>query len=178
MVSPFLFFPGERLSLAELTAACLDGVLVGIGGGYMPADAAETSWMRARSLAPLVGERVAAVQLTAAWIHGGILDEPSRHHVQRIDERRARVRRDPRVVYHETLLDSRDVVEIAGVRVADPVRTLADLARLGHDAAARAWACADSDLARRARDWIALHPRIPYGRRAAEVLATATLAPG
>ncbi|MGC5083468.1 hypothetical protein, partial [Escherichia coli] len=70
MVSPFLYFPGERLSLAELTAACLDGLLAPIGEGFMPADAVETTWMRARSLAPLVGERWAAVRVSAAWVHG------------------------------------------------------------------------------------------------------------
>lgn len=174
MVSPFLFFPGERLSIAELTAACLDGVLVGIGGGYMPADAAETSWMRARSLAPVVGRRVAAVRLTAAWIHGGVLVEPSVHHVQRADRRRLRVRYDARVVYHDTLLDPADTVEIAGVCVAEPSRTLADLARVGDVDAARAWTRTDPVLAERARDWVARHPRIPHGRRALEVLDTAT----
>ncbi|WZH36488.1 MAG: hypothetical protein PIR02_17305 [Microbacterium enclense] len=170
MVSPFLFFPGERLSLAELTAACLDGVLVGIGGGYMPADAAETRWMRARSLAPLVGTRWAAVRLSAAWIHGGVLLEPSTHHLQRADARRARMSYDGRVVYHDTRLAPADVVEIAGVSVAAPDRTLADLARLGHDTAARDWARSDPELAEHARAWVGLHPRVPYGRRALDVL--------
>ncbi|MDF2992181.1 MAG: SAM-dependent methyltransferase [Microbacterium sp.] len=172
MVSPFLFFPGERLSLAELTAACLDGDLVGIGGGYMPADAAETRWMRARSLALLAGARWAAVRLTAAWIHGGVLIEPSTHHLQRADTRRARMSHDGRVVCHDTLLDPADIVVIAGVPVAAPERTLADLARLGHDTAARDWARSDPELAEHARAWIARHPRIPYGRRAIDLLET------
>ncbi|MEV7769667.1 hypothetical protein [Microbacterium sp. NPDC086615] len=170
MVSPFLFFPGERLSLAELTAACLDGVLVAIGEGYMPADAAETTWMRARSLGPLAGERLAAVRLSAAWVHGGALVEPSPHHLQRSSGRRARLAGSGRVVYHDVLLDPADVVDIAGVAVSTPTRTLADLARLGHHDAAARWACSDPVLAEQARQWILARPRVPYGRRALDVL--------
>ncbi len=174
MVSPFVFFPDERLSLAELTAACLDGVLVAIGGGYMPADAAETAWMRACSLRPLAETRLALVRRSAAWVHGGIAVEPARHHVQRAVGRRVRVSPDARVIYHDTVLESADTVVIAGVRVADPVRTLVDLARLGDDAAARVWARADPALARRAAAWVDRHPRLPYGRRALAVLEGAT----
>lgn len=170
MVSPFLFFPGERLSLAELTAACLDGVLVAVGEGYMPADAAETTWMRARSLSPLTGRRLAAVRLSAAWIHGGALVEPSPHHFQRASDRRARMTGTGRVVYHDVLLDPADIVEIAGMAVATPVRTLADLARLGHHRAAMNWARSDPVLAERAKEWIRTRPRVPYGRRALDVL--------
>ncbi len=178
MVSPFLYFPGERLSLAELTAACLDGVLVGIGAGYMPADAAETAWMRARSLAPLTGTRLAAVRLSAGWVHGGVMLEPSPHHLQRAEERRVRVTHDARVVYHDVRLDPADTIEIAGVFVATPTRSLADLARLDEPAAACAWASTDPDLAERARTWIRERPRIPYGRRGLEILDGATESAG
>jgi len=175
MVSPFLFFPGERLSLAELTAACLDGVLVAIGGGYMPADAVETAWMRARSLAPLTGRRLAAVRVSAAWVHGGVHAEPARHHLQRADQRRARVPRDPRVIHHDALLDPADTVLIAGVSVSSPVRTMSDLARLDDAAEAGAWARADPSLARQAREWLSRRPRLPYGRRAIALLTEALM---
>ncbi|UUT35391.1 hypothetical protein [Microbacterium elymi] len=52
MGSPYLYFVGERLSQAELSAACLDGHLVELGDGYMPADAVETVALRAGSLPP------------------------------------------------------------------------------------------------------------------------------
>ena len=39
---PFLYFAGDRLSLAELACARLDGDVVEIGDAYMPADAVET----------------------------------------------------------------------------------------------------------------------------------------
>ncbi|WP_058624924.1 hypothetical protein [Microbacterium testaceum] len=170
MVSPFLYFPGERLSLAELTAACLDGVLVGIGAGYMPADAAETGWMRARSLAPLTGSRLALVRLSAGWVHGGVHLEPSPHHLQRASARRVRITHDARVIYHDVRLDPADTIEVGGVAVATPPRALADLARLDDPRAASAWASIDPDLAERARAWIRERPRIPYGRRALAVL--------
>ena len=177
MVSPFLYFPGERLSLAELTAACLDGLLAPIGEGFMPADAVETPWMRARSLAPLVGERCAAVRASAAWVHGGISAEPARHHVQRASAERVRPPRAARVVAHDVRILPSDVVTIAGVRVSSPERTLVDLARSRDDddrAAARVWADADPDVAAAAEAWLVRHPRFPYGRRALDLLARET----
>lgn len=174
MVSPFLYFPGERLSLTELTAACLDGLLTPIGEGFMPADAVETAWMRARSLAPLLGERWAAVRASAAWVHGGLALEPSRHHVQRAAAERVRPLRSAGVVVHDVRIPPGDVVHIAGVRVSTPERTLVDLARSPDAvdlAAARSWAASAPELLAGARAWLARHPRFPYGRCADEVLA-------
>lgn len=177
MVSPFLYFAGERLSLAELTAACLDGLLTPIGEGYMPADAVETTWMRARSLAPLLDERLAAVRVSAAWVHGGVDAEPAQHRVQRASAQRVRPRRGARVIYHDVRMDAADVVVIAGVKVARPERALVDLARSedpsDHEAATR-WARTAPGLIDGALSWLARHPRFPYGRRAEEVLAAAT----
>ncbi|MFF8187622.1 type IV toxin-antitoxin system AbiEi family antitoxin [Microbacterium sp. NPDC016588] len=175
MVSPFLYFPGERLSLAELTAACLDGLLTPIGEGFMPADAVETAWMRARSLAPLVGAKWAAVRSSAAWIHGGAGLEPARHHLQRASAERVRPPRNTGVVTHDVRIAPADVVTIAGVLVASPERTLVDLARSADEAdvtAARAWGLAEPRLVAEAQRWLARHPRFPYGRRADEVLRT------
>ena len=42
--------PDDRLSPAELSAACLDGDLVELGEAYIPADAVETRGLRAGSL--------------------------------------------------------------------------------------------------------------------------------
>ncbi|MFN3950431.1 hypothetical protein [Microbacterium sp.] len=173
MVSPFLFFPDERLSLAELTAACLDGWLVPLGEGFMPADAAETTWMRARSLAPLLDDRWGAVRRSAAWVHGGVAEEPSRHHLQRIRESRVRSRHDPRAVFHDVRLPSADLQRIGGTAVSTPARTLVDLARSDDPddtAAARAWADHDPVVAAHAEQWLHRHPRFPHARRAAHVL--------
>lgn len=174
MVSPFLFFADERLSLAELSAACLDGLLVPLGAGYMPADAAETPWMRARSLQPILGERWAAVRRSAAWIHGSLEDEPAVHHVQRAGVTRVRARSDARTVFHDVRLAADDIRTIAGVHVSTPERTLVDLARSDDDVdlpLARAWAAADPLVRTSAEAWLARHPRFPHARRAATLLS-------
>ncbi|WP_295780154.1 type IV toxin-antitoxin system AbiEi family antitoxin [uncultured Microbacterium sp.] len=173
MVSPFLFFPGERLSLAELTAACLDGDLVALGEGFIPADAVETPWMRAHSLLPLLGSRWAATRVSAAWVHGAIAQEPACHQLQRVSPTRLRIRSGSRAEYHDLRMPSADVELVAGVHVSTPSRTLADLARSAADAdeaLAREWASRDPGLAAAAKEWLSRHPRYPHARRAAGVL--------
>src|SRR3546814_10427379 len=88
MASPFLYFAGSRLSQAELSAACLDGDLVPLGEGFVPADLIETTALRAASLRPVLGTSLAASHLSAAWVLGGIDDPPARHRVQRAVDRR------------------------------------------------------------------------------------------
>lgn len=173
MVSPFLYFPDERLSLAELTAACLDGHLVALGEGFIPADAVETPWMRARSLLPLLGSRWAATRGSAAWVHGATAHEPACHHLQRVSPTRLRTLSGSRAEYHDVRMPSADVEVVAGVHISTRPRTLADLARSGADAdeeLARKWARREPDLASAAREWLSRHPRFPHARRAAGVL--------
>ena len=85
MTSPFLYFVDERLSLAELSAARLDGHLIEVDAAYMPADTVETPSARAASLGPLLRDLMAATHLSAAWVHGVISEPPSRHTVQRAE---------------------------------------------------------------------------------------------
>lgn len=180
MVSPFLFFADERLSLPELTAACLDGALVPLGEGFMPADAAETPWMRARSLRPLLKGRWAAVRLSAAWVHGVIPVEPVAHHLQRARDARVRAGRDPRAVYHDVRLPPEDTVAIGGVPLSTRLRTLADLARSADEvesAVARAWAHREPGVAQDAAAWLSRHPRFPHVHRATRLLRAARTEP-
>ncbi|MCR2785668.1 MULTISPECIES: type IV toxin-antitoxin system AbiEi family antitoxin [unclassified Microbacterium] len=134
MASPFLYFPGGPLSAAELAAARLDGDVVEVGEGYMPADAVETYELRAGSLAPLVGDALAATHLSAAWVHGALDEPPTRHAVQRITVRRLSQVIDLRVRYRDLRLPPEDVTVICGVAVTTPARTLADLVRSRDDA--------------------------------------------
>jgi len=129
MPSPFLYFAGQRLSEAELTAACLDGHLVPIGDAFLPADAVETPALRAGSLRPLLGGALAAAGLSAAWIHGGIAFPPPRHSAQRVSPRRLHAIVDRRLEYHDRRLPAADAERLGGVWVTTRVRTLADLAR-------------------------------------------------
>ncbi|WP_203579448.1 hypothetical protein [Microbacterium hibisci] len=153
MASPFLYFAGDRLSRAELTAACLDGDLVALDDAYMPADAIETPALRAGSLAPIVGETLAATHLSAAWVHGALPAPPARHTVQRAVPRRLSVVPDRRLVYRDLEVGQADLQRVGGVLVTTPARTLADLARVGdadHTTALRLLADADPDAVARA----------------------------
>lgn len=138
MASPFLYFADDRLSPAELTAACLDGDLVGLGDAYIPADAVETPALRAGSLAPRLGDSLAATHLTAAWIHGALPQPPSRHTVQRAVSRRLHRTPDRQLVYRDLAVPASDLQIIGGIRVTTPLRTLVDLARTDDERHARA----------------------------------------
>jgi len=127
--SPFLYFGGDRLSEAELIAASLDGDLVRLGEGYVPADTVETAALRAASLAPLVGDDAAATHASAAWVLGGCGEPPARHSIQRIVAHRTRHRLDSRYVYRDPRIEADDLVRLGGVAVTTPARTIADLAR-------------------------------------------------
>lgn len=129
MPSPFLYFPGERLSLAELSAARMDGHVVELGEGYIPADAIESREMRAASLERLLGERLAAALETAAWIHGAIDEPPARHSVCRAVPERVGDLLGRRAAFVDLVLREGDLLRVGAVRVTSRARTLADLAR-------------------------------------------------
>jgi len=151
--SPFLYFADDRLSRAELTAACLDGHLVALGDAYMPADAIETAALRAGSLVRTLGDTLAATHLSAAWVHGALPLPPRRHTVQRAVSRRLHVMPDRHLVYRDLAVASDDLQVIGGALVTTPERTLADLARVAdveHVHAARLLAGMDPDAASRA----------------------------
>lgn len=135
-----LYVPGHRLSLPELSAARLDGDVVEIGDAYIPADLLESPDVRASSVAGFVQEGTAASGPTAAWIHGAGDAPPSVHHVQRARVRRVRPRPSLRVVFHDTALDAEDLMQLGGIAVAAPSRTMLDLVLALHrDADALSW---------------------------------------
>ncbi len=173
MGSPYLLFAGDSLSSAELSAARLDGHLVEVGEGYMPADAVETAWLRAGSLAPVVGEFLAATHLSAAWVHGALADPPARHTVQRAVARRLHHVIGRRFRYRDPRIDEEDLVRIAGVRVTAAARTLADLARTPDDECRRAaalLAVRDPASVPAALEWFDRHGVVPYKRPAQALL--------
>ncbi|MFG6445670.1 type IV toxin-antitoxin system AbiEi family antitoxin [Microbacterium sp. P07] len=174
MPSPFLYFVGGGLSQAELSSACLDGHLIELGEGYIPADMTDSAALRAASLADLLGETLAATHESAAWVWGRLEEPPARHRVQRAVERRLHHVVSRRLVYRDPLIDADDVCEIAGVRVSTPVRTLVDLARSTEASShelARAWGRAAPDDAERAQEWFEQHRGIPRKRLARALLA-------
>ncbi len=125
----FVYAPYDPFSPAELSAARLDGHLVELGDAYIPADAVETAALRAASMRALLGDRIAASHLSAAWVHGALDVPPVRPTVQRAVPHRIRVPHRPGVVYRDGCVPARDLVRIGGVLVTDRARTLGDLAR-------------------------------------------------
>ncbi|WP_052226684.1 hypothetical protein [Microbacterium mangrovi] len=174
MSTPFLYSPGSVLSIAELSAARIDGHVVEVGDAYIPADAAETPALRAASVSGAVPRGCAATHLTAAWIHGAVPAPPVRHAVQRTQTGRRRLDQSARVAYRDTLIGSEDLITLGGVAVTTPTRTLADLARCSdpdsRDAARAlvAAGAADPDAARR---WLWLHASLPHTGSALRLLA-------
>ncbi|QIG40691.1 hypothetical protein G5T42_15430 [Microbacterium sp. 4R-513] len=173
MTSPFLYFPGDRLSRAELSAARLDGDVVELGEAYIPADAVETMALRAGSLRGILGETLAATHLSAAWVHGALVGPPARHTVQRAVEWRVHQVIDRRVVYRDPQVAADDLWRIGGVLVTSPQRTLADLARVPDDEyaeAARLFSDAFPGLALEAAAWFDERSPVPHKRTAVAFL--------
>ncbi len=171
MSSRFLYFADDVLSEAELSAACLDGHLVGIGEGFVPADTVETDALRAASLRPLVGDKMAASHRSAAWVHGFADAAPARHDVQRICAHRLHEPVDRRFVYRDPRVPEHDLVTVGGIAVTTPGRTIADLARGLDSADDRILAaCARHEPAaiRAGLAWLRVAYRIPRSRIAIE----------
>lgn len=172
---PFLYFADEALSLAELSAARLDGDLVDVGEAFMPTDAVETSALRAASLRRLIPATVALTRISAAWVHGAWPSPPARHTVQRCARVRLHVR-DPRILYRDRLVPAADVTVIGGVAVTSPGRTLADLARDFCRGEEEARTVIDAmvgwrpDLAREGVAWLEQAPPLHYKRPAIAML--------
>ncbi|MFG6401410.1 hypothetical protein [Microbacterium sp. P04] len=157
MRSPFVYFAGDRLATAELTAACLDGHLVPLGEAFVPADVVETCALRAATLHDLLGDTLAATHQSAAWVWGVIEAAPRRHTVQRAVERRIHHVLGRMLVYRDPLIPAADLVTLGGAAVSTPPRTLADLARSALDSdhdVARVWAQRDAATAERAIAWL------------------------
>ena len=173
MTSPFLYFPGDRLSTAELSAARLDGDVVELGDAYIPADAVETQALRAGSLHGILGDTLAATHLSAAWILGAIDEPPARHTVQRAVPHRLHHVMGRRIVYRDPSIPDDDLWRIGGVLVTSPRRTLADLARVpeeGFADAARRLSDATPGLAFQAMTWFAERKPVPNKRAALALL--------
>ncbi|WP_309103136.1 SAM-dependent methyltransferase [Microbacterium sp.] len=139
---PALFYlPGERLSQPELSAARIDGHVVEIGEGYIPADLVESPQARAAGLAALIIPGLAASGPSAAWVHGAGDRPPLRHHAHRAVPHRVRAPQSARLAFHDTALEDHEMLWIGGIAVATPLRTMIDLLLGIHrDATLAVWA--------------------------------------
>ncbi len=132
MTRALIYHPGDKLSIAELTAARLDGHLVEVGPAYMPFDTLETASARAQSLARELGahlQHVALIGSTAAWVHGAAAPPPSALQFQRIGASFARPKTSVKHLWSQAILVAADRELLGDVWVSTPMRTLADLCR-------------------------------------------------
>ena len=176
---PSLFYsPGASLSAAELGAARLDGLVVEIGEGYMPADVPEDAAARMVSIRMLIPDGYAACGPSAAWVLGAGSAPPRRHHAVRTSRRRPRVVPRPDLVLHDVRRADADLLVIAGMPVTTLPRTLRDLAFLAvRDAECARWVhrvvSQAPGIVADVRRSIADQPRLP-GKRAALAMLDAT----
>lgn len=161
MLWPLIYLPGERLSIAELSAARLDGDVVEIGEGYMPADAVESTATRAASLRSLCGTRLVVGSWSAAWVYGALHDPPSRHSIMRGAAHRVGNLIDRRAIFHDVGIEDRDVSDVEGVLVTSPLRTVIDVARLIREPEHRERA---TSVVGRLIDWGLVDPRDAISR--------------
>ncbi|MFC4137099.1 MULTISPECIES: hypothetical protein [unclassified Microbacterium] len=171
-----VYLPGDRLSLTELGAARLDGHVVEVGEGFLPADTVEGPEARALSLCALIPSSGALCGPSAAWVHGAGDLPPARHHVCRADAAAARLRPGPRIVTHQVALTPDQTVRIAGVPVAAVDAVAISLAfTAGRDPESAHWLRALIEvfpgLAARTYETIGGRSRAPGKRPALELLA-------
>lgn len=119
----------ERLDEAELRAAALDGELVAVGTGWRPLDLPEGVRERALALGAIAPARFIAELHTAAWVHGAVDRAPTLHRFCSGLTARRHPRRDPRWVLREVVIEPAEMVEISGIRLTSPLRTIIDLLR-------------------------------------------------
>ncbi|MDP3949857.1 SAM-dependent methyltransferase [Microbacterium sp.] len=180
-MDPSLFYrPGALLSQQELGAARLDGLLVEVGEGYMPADLPEDAGARAAAVSPILSPGYAASGPTAAWVHGVGDTPPARHHTQRAVDHRPRIDQRRDVIAHEGRVPHSDLIVIGEIPVTTPLRTLTDLVLTsGRYRECAVWmpemAAAFPSLVPQVQTLLAARSRMP-GKRAAMSAVAALLA--
>ena len=116
------------LPLAELCSARIDGELFAIGDVWCPIDQPDGARERAQAAARLVPARAISERFTAAWIFGGA-PEPRQHQFCVDTSARAHVAFSTRYQLREVTGISAETIDLGGVLVTSPRRTVVDLAR-------------------------------------------------
>ncbi|MFS4505985.1 hypothetical protein ACMA46_07085 [Clavibacter sp. Sh2141] len=160
------------LPLAELCSARLDGEVYEVDACYSPVDELASPWLRAAALAAQVPSRLIAERLTAAWVHGAVRTPPRTHEycVDTVARCHPPTLRNVRI--REVVLDERDTVVLAGLRVTTPLRTLCDITRTvadlspRHESACLGLLALPGVTAAAAREHLAASGALPDKRRA------------
>lgn len=122
-----VLFPVD-LTWVELQAARLDGELYPLADAYCLIGELESPAHRARSVLGTRSNRLIAELDTAAWIWGASAQSASPRFAVTPDAR-ARLSPDQHAKVREVVYDDVDLVDLDGVRVTTPLRTMIDLAR-------------------------------------------------
>lgn len=165
-------FPSRDMSVAELTAAVLDGDLVPLGEGFVAADAPETPWLRLQAIAPVLGRTMAATHALAAWVWGARAEAPTILTVQRALPHRVKVTPRARVAYRDGYVGEADLVWHGQAAVTSCARTIADLARSREFANLNLMIACHPDHVEAAIEWCERHRRLVGARNAHAVLTT------
>ena len=123
------------LPYSELCAARLDGELYRLDDTFSPVDGLDQPRLRALSVGSWAPAGLIAERRTAAWIYGALDDAPLRHQFCVDTAARVRPDRSLRFAVREVVLGAGDIVQIDGVRLTAPIRTVIDLARIRDDRA-------------------------------------------
>lgn len=119
----------EDLPEAELCAARLDGEVLRVDEWYGPADLPVSASARAIAVSRCLPDRLIAEQHTAAWILGMTDAAPTRHQFCATAGARARPANPRGITIREVVIDSTEIVEVAGLKVTSAARTAVDLTR-------------------------------------------------
>lgn len=121
------------LPFEELQAARLDGEVFAVDECFTPIDQHQQLVLRALALRTMVPTRLIAEQRTAAWIMGMTSRPPAVHQLCVSSTARVRAPASPRLSVREVVINDDEVMEISGLRVTNPLRTVIDLARFSTD---------------------------------------------
>ncbi|WP_083363797.1 hypothetical protein [Microterricola viridarii] len=120
--------PGPAgLSIAELSAARLDGELYPLAEQYCPVDLPPFPSARAAVLLALRPEHAFAERLSAAWLHGAVEDPPALGQFALPTGVGARPRRSSRLALRQVAISPGELQLLGGCPVTSAARTLVDL---------------------------------------------------
>lgn len=113
----------------ELSALRLDGEVFAVGDGFVCSDSDDDPSMRIRAVSALLGRPRIAARRTACWIYGEDIACPRPVEVVVPAGKSQSTEALRGVRLRESLLADGEVVDLAGLLVTSPLRTVADLLR-------------------------------------------------
>ncbi|MET0853885.1 MAG: hypothetical protein ABWY30_04595 [Microterricola sp.] len=125
--SPSPLIGTATLSIAELSAARLDGELYPLAEMFCPVDLPPFPAVRAAGLAAELPEHAFVERLSAAWLHGALAEPPRPPQFALPSGIGARPRRPRAYAMRQVVIAERELAVIGGCRVTTPARTLVDV---------------------------------------------------